>query len=87
MRVCRIAVRNRPEDPILHSGLFARLSDGLLVSAGGGFNSKDAKIFQSAFDRCRRFADEGGRSPPETHREAHQRSKVDDEQIAFVFQI
>ena len=35
---------------------------------GAALDSKDVKIFQSASDRFRHFADEGGHSPLKTHR-------------------
>src|ERR1700682_6743370 len=80
MRVCRIAVRNRK---FFVAGHWQRLSGG----AGGGLDSKDVKILQPASDRFRNFADQGGRSPPQTHREAHPRCKVRDKWIAVVFEV
>src|ERR1700737_1080451 len=69
------------------SGLFARRSGALLVSVGARFNSEYLKIFQPAFDRYRHFADEAGHSLPMAHRKAHQRAKVPNKRIAFVFQV
>ncbi len=43
-----------------------------LVAVGGRFNSERVKIFHPAFDRFRHFADQAGRLPPKTHRQAHQ---------------
>jgi hypothetical protein len=67
--------------------LFARRSDALLVSAGDRFSSEYVKNFQPEFDRFRHFADEAGHSLPMAHRKAHQRSKVPNKRIAFVFQV
>jgi len=71
MRVCKIAVRNRAENPI----------------PTGGFSSKDVKIFEPASYRFGHFADDGGSSPPMGSRQAHQRSEVRDKRIAAVFEV
>jgi hypothetical protein len=59
----------------------------LLSQFGGRLGSKDVKILQPAFDRFRHLADEAGHPLPGTPCKAHQRAKMHDKRIAFVFQV